>query len=80
MKKNKCLRCQHLWIPRKTTKSPRCPKCGSSLWNVSEEKAKKIPRKCDTCGKQFKPMTEKLWKINKYMHDTMSLKHKKSQN
>ena len=76
MKENKCLRCQHSWIPRKA-KSPRCPKCGSSLWNVSEEKTKKIPRKCDICNHCFKPQTDRQWEINRYIHEKLSVKHQK---
>lgn len=36
----------------------------------------KIGRKCDVCNQSFKPMTDKQWKIVKYEHDLMSIRHK----
>jgi len=37
----------------------------------------KVKRKCETCSKSFKEMTEKQWNHVKYEHDLMSLRHKK---
>jgi len=34
-------------------------------------------RKCLICNKSFKPMTDNQWKRVKYMHELMSLRHKK---
>ncbi len=36
------------------------------------EKKKRI---CDDCGKQFKPMTNKQWKIVEYIHKTCHKNH-----
>ena len=36
----------------------------------------KIKRKCEICGKIFKPMTDTMWKYNKYQHNLMCKKHK----
>ena len=37
----------------------------------------KKPRKCPVCDKTFKPMKDNQWKVVKYEHDLMSLRHKK---
>ena len=31
--KLECLRCNHIWHPRKEELPIRCPKCGSPYWN-----------------------------------------------
>lgn len=31
-----CLRCGHIWIPRKTDYPRMCPKCKSVLWDKSK--------------------------------------------
>lgn len=33
----KCLRCGHVWEPRTTKRSARCPACQSSRWEEPEE-------------------------------------------
>ncbi len=33
LKRYKCLRCDHIWIPRKDTKPIICPKCKSPYWD-----------------------------------------------
>lgn len=35
----------------------------------------KTPRLCETCGQNFRPMTDKQWFVNKLQHDLMSLRH-----
>lgn len=37
IKKIKCLRCGHKWIPRKSDVR-QCPNCKSAYWNVLKEK------------------------------------------
>ena len=36
----------------------------------------KAKRKCEICGKIFKPMTNVMWKHNQYQHNLMCKKHK----
>ena len=41
----RCFRCEHEWVPRKSTKAePRvCPKCKSPYWNKPrKERASKV--------------------------------------
>lgn len=35
----------------------------------------KRPRKCDVCGKHFKPMTDASWAVNKRIHDEANVRH-----
>jgi len=37
IKKNKCLRCNHVWVQR-TDNTPRvCPKCKSAWWDIPKQ-------------------------------------------
>jgi hypothetical protein len=40
MRKLKCLRCEHEWIPR-TVDVRQCPKCKSAFWNVPKKASTK---------------------------------------
>ena len=31
--KYKCIRCKHIWVPRKEAEPIICPKCKSPYWN-----------------------------------------------
>ncbi len=35
----------------------------------------KQPRRCETCGMGFRPMTDALWRIVQIEHNLMSLRH-----
>lgn len=40
LKGNKCLRCNHIWLPKKKNKhkiSIVCPKCKSPYWNTTKK-------------------------------------------
>ena len=38
----KCLRCNHLWLPRKIGAEPQtCPKCHSAYWNLPRTRPKR---------------------------------------
>lgn len=39
----KCLRCEHVWVPRETTieEPVICPKCKSPYWNKPRQRKKK---------------------------------------
>ncbi len=39
----------------------------------------KLPRVCDSCGEQFRPMSDALWQHVKFEHDLMSLRHESRQ-
>jgi len=38
----------------------------------------KTRRHCETCGKNFRPMTDAQWDVVKLEHDLMSLRHPES--
>ena len=38
--KQKCLRCNHKWLPR-TTEIFTCPKCRSPYWDKEKKKSKR---------------------------------------
>ncbi len=42
MKKYKCDRCSHEWIPRQKEKPTICPKCKSPYWNKPRRKNRKV--------------------------------------
>ena len=37
----RCLRCGHVWIPRKPKEPKWCPKCNSPYWNKKRSKIKR---------------------------------------
>ena len=40
-----CERCEHQWVPRKTTLFPKvCPKCKSPYWPVKRRAAPEEPK------------------------------------
>jgi Zn finger protein HypA/HybF involved in hydrogenase expression len=39
IKRLKCLRCGHEWVPR-TNDVRQCPRCKSAFWNVPKNKTK----------------------------------------
>lgn len=39
-----CLRCAHVWVPRRSLTPVQCPGCGSPYWNRPRERpAKALP-------------------------------------
>jgi DNA-directed RNA polymerase subunit RPC12/RpoP len=40
----KCLRCEHIWVPRDPTKPPiQCPRCRSPFWNRPRDSGEGSP-------------------------------------
>lgn len=33
LKRNRCLKCKHVWLPRKKQESSECPKCQCIKWD-----------------------------------------------
>jgi hypothetical protein len=40
----------------------------------------KQPRTCSECDKPFKPMTEKQWTVNRYIHRVSAASHERLRN
>lgn len=53
MEKNKCLRCDHEWLPRSPNKSVLCPKCRSNCWD--KPKFRGFKNKCLRCEYEWYP-------------------------
>ena len=68
IRRNTCLRCGYIWIPRKEEDPKCCPDCNSPYWNIEKlTKSQKVTvRKMEKyypCGKCGNPVQRKESKI-----------------